>query len=166
MSDVPVKGYLKGAWDMVGAFIRDPKQAWDDINRGDYETRLQEKFMPGHLVLAYGGVGASVSGLINMGSGGLLVGGTLGLAGMLTGFGRYHAMGEAARLQDEQHDMIREEIDKMLKDLEAGLYNPPGNGPIIDTTYRLIDRGPAGGLGEDITLPPPPKGAPPPEAHL
>jgi hypothetical protein len=159
-----VKGYLKGAWDLGKAVVSDPKQAWDDLNRGHFETGLQEKILTSHFAMAYGGFGGVIAGLTTTSPIGLAIG-AVSAGVMMAGFGRYHALGEEVRIFDEANDVVRQAIDEMLKELEDEFNDPAGNGPVIDGTYRVLDNSPAYMMGNH-SIQPTSKVAPPPDIHL
>lgn len=159
-----VKGYLKDAWDLAKALTRDPKQVWSDIRRGDYEARLEEKPLTPQGFIGCVGAGLVMGNLIlpDMASGILI---PLGLAGVYVGMAKYRSIGEDAREKDEAVDVVREKLQDILKDLEGEFADPAGNGPIIDGTYRVLDRGPVGGSSDVEAIMPPAK-PPAQELHI
>lgn len=131
------KGYLKDAWSLAGALVKEPSQAFADISKGlAIAPKTDGDYPVMKNVLTFGGLGATVGGLFILGN---AFTGAMGIGATFLGLGRYHAIGKEERLKAEEVKPVAAES------VSAAVDEPEG---------------------ENITLPPPPKTVHAPEAHL
>lgn len=152
----PVKGYLKGAWDFAAALIKNPQLAFEDFKRGWTESAIYDDrlFRPQN-VLFGAGCGMAIAGVVVPTSLSVLTV-PLGLTLGFLGAGRFHALGEAARIEEEEFDKA---IDNLLDGIEAKAERIAEESGGVIVKDDVIE-------GEDIRLPPPKGPTPPPEAHI
>jgi hypothetical protein len=153
--DASVKGYLRGAWDFAAALTKDPKLAFEDFKRGWTESSIHdERLFKPQSVLFGAGCGMAIAGVTVPTSLSVLTV-PLGLTLGFLGAGRYHALGEAARIEEEEFDKA---MDGLMEGIKAKVESITGEPRDATVEGDVIE-------GEDIRLPPP-KGATPPESHI
>lgn len=138
---VPVKGYLKGAWDFAAALISNPKQAFEDFKHGwSVSARTDDRmFKPHNSMLGYGS-GLAVSGLILSST--LSLGTVpLGLGLALLGAGRYHALGEGERLAIEAEDKVFEDFIAKIEASEEEAIIDGGIESLMDSSEHREEIG-------------------------